>query len=296
MVESRPARALPRREPRGRGAVVPPGLRRRSRRRRRSASAAPPQLVDPAALPASCRPNRGPEGAPVFLLNHWITTDPVPLPSNAAQVNAYEPLLRRARECQRIRDAFPNLIAVDFYREGDVFRVVDTLNGVGVTSLAQRLDWLAARIAELRSWRVPRVGRPRRTGASTARRSRSGRRGRTAHGVHRFEHPEVAAVGGRAAAARPRRRGARDAALRRRRERRVRLDPEHREFPLRGRAFVVERRDRRAAAVRHAQPRRAAGAARAIARPTSRSSACCAGSGSCSRRARRSATTTPCRR
>jgi len=89
-----------------------------------------PQLVDPAALPASCRPNRGLEGAPVFLLNHWITTDPVPLPSNAAQVNAYKPLLARARECERIRDAFPNLIAVDFYREGDVFGVVDTLNGV----------------------------------------------------------------------------------------------------------------------------------------------------------------------
>ena len=89
-----------------------------------------PQLVSPSALPTSCRPNRGPDSAPVFLLNHWITTDPVPLPSNAAQVNAYEPLLRRARECERIRDAFPNLIAVDFYREGDLFEVVDTLNGV----------------------------------------------------------------------------------------------------------------------------------------------------------------------
>jgi hypothetical protein len=90
-----------------------------------------PQLTDPAKLPVSCRPNRGPEGAPVFLLNHWVTTDPVPLPSNAAKVNAYVPLLRRARECERIRDAFPNLIAVDFYREGDLFRVVDTLNRVG---------------------------------------------------------------------------------------------------------------------------------------------------------------------
>jgi hypothetical protein len=89
------------------------------------------QLTVPANLPASCAANRGPEDAPMFLLNHWITTDPLPLPSNSTTVNAYEPLLRRARECQRIRDAFPNLIAVDFYREGDVFRVVDTLNGVG---------------------------------------------------------------------------------------------------------------------------------------------------------------------
>ena len=33
------------------------------------------QLTDPAKLPASCEPNRGPERAPIFLINHWITTD-----------------------------------------------------------------------------------------------------------------------------------------------------------------------------------------------------------------------------
>ena len=40
---------------------------------------------------------------------------------------------RALRECQRIRRHFPNLIAVDFYARGDVFRVVDTLNGVPTT-------------------------------------------------------------------------------------------------------------------------------------------------------------------
>jgi hypothetical protein len=89
-----------------------------------------PQLTKPSELPASCKPNRGPAGAPLFLLNHWITTDPVPLPSNAAKVNAYDPLLRRARECQRLRKHLPNLVAVNFYAQGDLFRVVDTLNGV----------------------------------------------------------------------------------------------------------------------------------------------------------------------
>ncbi len=63
-------------------------------------------------------------------MTHWITTDPLPLPSQASQVNAYDPLLKRARECQRIRDHLPNLVAVDFYRRGDLFRVVDTLNGL----------------------------------------------------------------------------------------------------------------------------------------------------------------------
>ncbi len=88
------------------------------------------QLTARADLPASCRPNRGPVRAPLFLVNHWISTDPLPLPSNAAKVNAYDPLLRRARACQRMREHVPNLIAVNFYRRGDLFGVVDTLNGV----------------------------------------------------------------------------------------------------------------------------------------------------------------------
>lgn len=89
------------------------------------------QLIDPARLPASCRPNRGPSGAPLLLLNHWVTTDPLPLPSIAAEVNARTPLLRRARTCARIRDHVPNLVAVNFFRRGDVRGVVDALNGVG---------------------------------------------------------------------------------------------------------------------------------------------------------------------
>jgi hypothetical protein len=89
------------------------------------------QLTNRENLPASCEPNRGPANAPMFLVNHWVTTDPVPLPSNAEKVNAYDPLLRRTRECERLREHLPNLVAVDFYRRGDLFRVVDTLNGVG---------------------------------------------------------------------------------------------------------------------------------------------------------------------
>src|SRR5919108_4254885 len=88
------------------------------------------QLTDPEQLPASCKPNRGPERAPLFLVNHWISTDPIPLPSDAKKVNAYKPLLARMRECQRIRHHRVNLVAVNFYRTGDVFKVVDALNGV----------------------------------------------------------------------------------------------------------------------------------------------------------------------
>jgi hypothetical protein len=91
----------------------------------------PEQLIGAAGLAASCRANRGPADAPLFLVNHWVTTDPVPLPSHASEVNAYEPLMARLRECERIRHHFPNLVAVNFYRRGDLLRAVDTLNRIG---------------------------------------------------------------------------------------------------------------------------------------------------------------------
>jgi hypothetical protein len=94
------------------------------------AFAKPEQLTARSQLAASCKPNRGPADAPLFLVNHWITTDPVPLPSNAAKVNAYAPLRRRLRTCQRIRHHIPNLVAVNFYRRGDVLRAVNALNGI----------------------------------------------------------------------------------------------------------------------------------------------------------------------
>jgi hypothetical protein len=78
----------------------------------------------------SCEPNRGPDTASLFLINHWIDTSPAPRPSNAARVNAYEPLLARARECERERGLLPNIVAVDFYATGDLFRVTDELNGL----------------------------------------------------------------------------------------------------------------------------------------------------------------------
>ena len=88
------------------------------------------QLTDASKLDASCRPNRGPSSAPLFLLNHWVDTTPTPRPSLASTVNARAALLKRAQTCQRIRSRLSNLVAVDFYRRGDVFGVVSELNGV----------------------------------------------------------------------------------------------------------------------------------------------------------------------
>jgi hypothetical protein len=43
-------------------------------------------------------------------------------------VNASAALLSRARLCKRIRNRLPNLVAVDFYEQGDVLGVVQALN------------------------------------------------------------------------------------------------------------------------------------------------------------------------
>ena len=76
----------------------------------------------------SCRPNRGGTTPPLFQINHWIETTPAPKPSNAEIVNAYDFLLKRARACEQERHRLPNVIAVDFYDVGDLFRVARTLN------------------------------------------------------------------------------------------------------------------------------------------------------------------------
>jgi hypothetical protein len=76
----------------------------------------------------SCRSNRGGSNAPLFLINHWIQTTPAPIPANAEKVNAYQFLLKRAQQCQRERQMRPNILAVDFYKSGDLFKVVETLN------------------------------------------------------------------------------------------------------------------------------------------------------------------------
>jgi hypothetical protein len=88
----------------------------------------PYSFHDPAKF--SCAPNRGGTSGSLFLLNHWIDTAPTPLPSNAEVVNAYDFLLGRARRCQKERGHLPNLIAVDFYRTGDVLEVAKALNRV----------------------------------------------------------------------------------------------------------------------------------------------------------------------
>jgi hypothetical protein len=87
----------------------------------------------------SCRVNRGGTAGALFQINHWIETTPAPRPSNAEIVNAHDFLLSRARRCQEERGQLPNILAVDFYRSGDLFGVVGELNRLGAFPIV-RID------------------------------------------------------------------------------------------------------------------------------------------------------------
>jgi hypothetical protein len=78
----------------------------------------------------SCRPNRGDTAGSLLLVNHWVDTAPAPRVTIARRVNANGFMMRRLERCRTERGMPPNLIAVDFFRQGDAAQVVDALNGV----------------------------------------------------------------------------------------------------------------------------------------------------------------------
>ena len=87
-------------------------------------------LVDPEKLNETCKPNRGSEGAPLFLMNHWVTTGVTPDINKMAIVNTKEALVARARACETRRGKLPNILAVDFFGTGDLLGATRELNGV----------------------------------------------------------------------------------------------------------------------------------------------------------------------
>jgi len=85
--------------------------------------------LDDLRPPQSCRHNRGSVNSPLFLLNHWIERVN-PSPGLAAKVNERDLVVRRGRRCAAERGLVPNIVAVDFYDEGDLLGAVDILNGL----------------------------------------------------------------------------------------------------------------------------------------------------------------------
>ncbi len=76
----------------------------------------------------SCDLNRGATTNPLFLVNHWL--GPLPTEEAAAEVNTAAVLGGRATTCAEAAGRIPTLVAVDHYELGDLFAVVDSLNGV----------------------------------------------------------------------------------------------------------------------------------------------------------------------
>jgi hypothetical protein len=76
----------------------------------------------------NCDANRGTDGAPLLLVNHWLSGFSS-LVSNATIANAADVLGPRVEQCVDERQ-FPNFVAVNYVAIGDVYAVVDGLNGV----------------------------------------------------------------------------------------------------------------------------------------------------------------------
>jgi hypothetical protein len=81
----------------------------------------------PAAL--SCALNRGSASNPLFLVNYWLNRYQS-LVSDARLINAYGEFWPYVSRCRTERHRLPNFVAVNYYEQGDLFRVVDRLNGV----------------------------------------------------------------------------------------------------------------------------------------------------------------------
>lgn len=77
----------------------------------------------------SCDKNSGSASNSLFILNNFLT-DPVARRPLADSVNHNPFFIDRARDCEAARSHIPNFPTVDFYDRGDLFLVVDELNGV----------------------------------------------------------------------------------------------------------------------------------------------------------------------
>jgi hypothetical protein len=77
-----------------------------------------------------CSLKRGRPDSPLFSVNHWLASF-TKLISSAEEVNAYDVLKPRIDQCEIDRGRAPSMIAVNWYDRGDLFRVVNELNGVG---------------------------------------------------------------------------------------------------------------------------------------------------------------------
>jgi hypothetical protein len=85
--------------------------------------------TNPTVADLSCDLNRGSADDPLFLVNNWLA-DFSTLVTSARRANAFGQLWPYVERCERERGQIPNYVAVNYYNEGDLFRVIDRLNGL----------------------------------------------------------------------------------------------------------------------------------------------------------------------
>jgi hypothetical protein len=83
---------------------------------------------NPTVADLSCLLERGSPTDPILLVNHWLGGF-TSLVTDARTVNARAVLLPELQRCARERGQLPNFVAVNYYDQGDLFPVIDTLNG-----------------------------------------------------------------------------------------------------------------------------------------------------------------------
>ena len=83
-----------------------------------------PLAITTARRATSCSP-------PTITVRRSVSC-PSPRKSLAPDVNSTDVLLARAETCAQQRGQIPNIVAVDFYSEGDLRRVINRLNRVDV--------------------------------------------------------------------------------------------------------------------------------------------------------------------
>jgi hypothetical protein len=76
-----------------------------------------------------CDADRGKKGNSIYVVDNYLEDLVIETPENAALTN-YDPfLVDRVLYCQKTEATLPNFVMVNFYEVGDLFHVVDVLNG-----------------------------------------------------------------------------------------------------------------------------------------------------------------------
>lgn len=78
---------------------------------------------------ARCGADRGTKGNAIYVVDNYLENLVVETPDNAALTNDDPFLVDRVLHCQQTESTLPNFVMVNFYEVGDVFQVVDVLNG-----------------------------------------------------------------------------------------------------------------------------------------------------------------------